>query len=154
MDTVEPLLTATSLLRPLFLAAQQNDHTFSCKKPSLIRSPANTAKFFWPIGDRINQAVLWINHYNYNYYYYYYHYYYFDTLSIKAGGSKPFRRKSEILELPAKRQNESNLYSVVTTTRNSSTTHSKNEQSRSLLIMIMCSTEHVYPQQKSVVVAP
>ena len=28
------------------------------KKPSLIRSPANTAKFFWRIRDRINEAVL------------------------------------------------------------------------------------------------
>ena len=29
--------TITLLLRPLFLAARQNGHTFSCKKPSLIR---------------------------------------------------------------------------------------------------------------------
>ena len=37
----------TSLLQHLFLAARQNGHTFSCKKkkPSLIRSPVNTAKF-------------------------------------------------------------------------------------------------------------
>ena len=57
-----------------------------------------------------------INHYNYNnnnyyyyynnnnnnnyYYYYYYYYYYFASLSIKEGGLKTFRRKSEILELP------------------------------------------------------
>ena len=41
--------TVTSLLRPLFLAALQNDHTFSCKKTSLIRSPINTANFFTPL---------------------------------------------------------------------------------------------------------
>ena len=41
--------TVTSLLRPLFLAALQNDHTFSCKKTSLIRSPVNTANFFAPL---------------------------------------------------------------------------------------------------------
>ena len=41
--------TVTSLLRPLFLAALQNDHTFSCKKTSLIRSPDNTANFFAPL---------------------------------------------------------------------------------------------------------
>ena len=41
--------TVTSLLRPLFLAALQNDHTFSCKKTPLIRSPVNTANFFAPL---------------------------------------------------------------------------------------------------------
>ena len=39
----------TSLLRPLFLVALQNDHTFSCKKTSLIRSPVNMANFFPPL---------------------------------------------------------------------------------------------------------
>ena len=35
-----------------FFAAQQNGHTFSCKKKTLlIQSPVNTANFFWPIGD-------------------------------------------------------------------------------------------------------
>ena len=29
------------------------------KKPSLIRSPVNTAKFFWPIGNRINWVRLY-----------------------------------------------------------------------------------------------
>ena len=57
LDTVEPRLTVTSLLRPLFLAAWQNGHTFLLqKKPSLIRV---TAKFFWPIGDRINGVPLY-----------------------------------------------------------------------------------------------
>ena len=52
--------TVTSLLQPLFLAARQNGHTFSCKKkPSLIRSPVNTTKFFWPIGNRINVVPLY-----------------------------------------------------------------------------------------------
>ena len=40
-----------------FLDAWKNGHTFSCKKPSLIRSPLNTAKFVWPIGDRINGVL-------------------------------------------------------------------------------------------------
>ena len=44
-----------------FLAAQQNGHTFSCKKPSLIQSPVEMAKFFWPIGDHIK--LMWF-HYN------------------------------------------------------------------------------------------
>ena len=44
-----------------------------------------------------------INHYNYNNNNdnnnnnYYYYYYYFASLSIKEGGLKTFRRKSEIL---------------------------------------------------------
>ena len=38
----------TSLLRPFFLAARQNSHTFSCKKkPSSIRS-SDGQFFFWP----------------------------------------------------------------------------------------------------------
>ena len=42
------LNTLTSLLQPLFLVARMNGHTFSCKKPSLIRSLVNTANFFVP----------------------------------------------------------------------------------------------------------
>ena len=57
LNTVKPRLTATSLLRPLFLDAWKNGHTFSCKKPSLIRSPLNKAKFVWPVGDRINGVL-------------------------------------------------------------------------------------------------
>ena len=52
--------TVTSLLRPLFLAAGQSVYfelnTLSCKK-TLI----NTAKFFWPIGDRINGVPPYFN---------------------------------------------------------------------------------------------
>ena len=58
---VEPCLTATSLLWPLFLAARQNGHTLSCKKPKLIRSPVNTAKCFWPLGDCINGVPLYLH---------------------------------------------------------------------------------------------
>ena len=43
------LNTVTSLLQPLFLVARMNGHTFSCKKPSLIRSLVNTANFFVPL---------------------------------------------------------------------------------------------------------
>ena len=35
-DTVEPRLTVTSLLRPLFLAAWQNGHTFLLQKKTLV----------------------------------------------------------------------------------------------------------------------
>ena len=54
--------TVTSLLRPRFLAAWQDGHTFSCKKKKtlLIRSPVNAAKFFWPIGDRIDGVPLYL----------------------------------------------------------------------------------------------
>ena len=38
--TVEPCLTATVLLQPLFWLPGKNRHTFSCKKkPSLIQPP-------------------------------------------------------------------------------------------------------------------
>ena len=43
------LNTVTSLLQPLFLVARMNGHTFSCKKPSLIRSLVNTSNFFVPL---------------------------------------------------------------------------------------------------------
>ena len=33
---------------------------FLVKIPSLIWSPVNTAKFFWPIGDRINGVPLYV----------------------------------------------------------------------------------------------
>ena len=51
--------TVTSLLGPLFLAARQNDHSFSLKKkknPRQYGHLVNTAKCFWPIGDRINRV--------------------------------------------------------------------------------------------------
>ena len=41
----------------------ENRHTFSCKKkkkPSLMRSPVNTAECFWPIGHRINGVPLYM----------------------------------------------------------------------------------------------
>ena len=47
--TVKPRLTATSLLRPLLLAAwRKPPYIFFQKRPSLIRPN------FWPVGDRIN----------------------------------------------------------------------------------------------------
>ena len=55
-----PYSNLISLLWPLFLVARQNDHTSSCKKPSLIRSPVNMAKFFGPICDCINRAPLYL----------------------------------------------------------------------------------------------
>ena len=36
LDTVEPRLTVTSLLQPLFLAAWQNGHTFLLQKKPLV----------------------------------------------------------------------------------------------------------------------
>jgi len=53
--------TAVSSLRYLapFVAAWQNSHHFLVKKPSLIRSPVNTANFFWPISDHINRVPLY-----------------------------------------------------------------------------------------------
>ena len=63
--TVEPRLTATSVIR----SPRYHGHFFwppgwttihflwkRKKKFSLIWSPVNTAKFFWPIGDRINAS--------------------------------------------------------------------------------------------------
>ena len=43
--TVKPRLTATP---------GKNRHTLSCKKKKKKSLVNNTAKFFWPIGDRIN----------------------------------------------------------------------------------------------------
>ena len=53
--------TAVWSLRYLapFLAAWQNGNTFSCKKPSLIRSSINLANLFWPISDHINGVPLY-----------------------------------------------------------------------------------------------
>ena len=52
-NTVKPRVTATSVIRSprnyghFFFVALQNGHTFSCKKPSLIRSPVNMlCKYF------------------------------------------------------------------------------------------------------------
>ena len=63
--TVEPRLTATSVIR----SPRYHGHFFwppgwttihflwkRKKKFSLIWSPVDTAKFFWPIGDRINAS--------------------------------------------------------------------------------------------------
>ena len=55
--TAEPRLTTTSVIRSpryyghYYLAAWQNGQTFFCKKkkPSLIRSPVDTANFFGPL---------------------------------------------------------------------------------------------------------
>ena len=55
----------TSLLRPLFLAAGQNGHTFSCKKKPRSYGIVNTAKYFGQIGDRINGVPLYTNIYGY-----------------------------------------------------------------------------------------
>ena len=50
--------TVTSLLGPLFLAARQHDHSFSLKIKNSRQYGhlVNTAKCFWPIGDRINRV--------------------------------------------------------------------------------------------------
>ena len=64
INTVKPYLTTTSVIWPphyyshFFGGAWQNGPTFSCKKPSLIWSPINMAKIFWPIADCINGAPL------------------------------------------------------------------------------------------------
>ena len=50
----------TSSLRPLFFLAAQPDIIFLVKKPLLIRSPLNTASFFWPIGDQIPEVPRYI----------------------------------------------------------------------------------------------
>ena len=57
--TVKSHLTVTSLLQTPFLAAQQNGHTVTCKKPSLIRSLVNTTKCFGSIGNRIDEVPLY-----------------------------------------------------------------------------------------------
>ena len=68
--TVEPRLTATSVIvirSPLYYGpffwphGKIAIHFLVKKKPSLIRSPVTTAKFFfWPISDRINGVPLYI----------------------------------------------------------------------------------------------
>ena len=67
--------------------------------------------------------------------------YIFASLSLKAGEFKTFfLRKEEILELP-RRQNASKIFSVVATTRNSSTIHrsrkTTQEKMNSHVILIM-----------------
>ena len=49
-------------LRPLFFwpSGKMAIHFLANKKPSLMRSPVNTAKCFWPIGHRINGVPLYI----------------------------------------------------------------------------------------------
>ena len=53
----------------------------------------------------------------------------FASLSLKAGELKGFLRKDEILESP-RRQITSKMFSVVATTRNSSTTHRSRRTTR------------------------
>ena len=56
----ESLPYSNLIIMATFFAARQNGHTFSCKKKTLlIQSPINTAKFFWPTGDRINGVPLY-----------------------------------------------------------------------------------------------
>ena len=55
--------------------------------------------------------------------------YIFASLSLKAREFKTFLRKEEILELP-RRQNASKIFSVVATTRNSSTIHRSRKTTR------------------------
>ena len=55
--TVTSVTRSSRYYHHSFLAARQNGHTFSRKKPSLIRSPINTANFFWPIGDRLTDSI-------------------------------------------------------------------------------------------------
>ena len=52
--------TVTSLLRPFFFAAGKNDHTFSCKKKTLVNTVTRTARLFGPSGDRINGVPLYL----------------------------------------------------------------------------------------------
>ena len=54
---------------------------------------------------------------------------YFASLSLKAGELKTCLRKDEFLELP-RLQNTSKMFSVVATTRNSSTTHRSRRSTR------------------------
>ena len=61
--TVEPVLMATLVIRSpryyshFFWPPDKNDHTFSCK--GTLVNLVITAKFFWPIGDRINRVPLY-----------------------------------------------------------------------------------------------
>ena len=67
--TVEHRLTATSVI--IIRSPRYYGHFFwprgktaihflvEKKKPSLIRSPVNMAKLFWPIGDRIKESPLY-----------------------------------------------------------------------------------------------
>ena len=62
--TVEPCLRATSVIQSphyyghFFWPPAKMALRFRVKKPSLIRSPVNTAKFFGLIGDPINRVPL------------------------------------------------------------------------------------------------
>ena len=63
-----PPTTATSLLRPLFFFfwphGKTTIHFLVKRNTSLIRSPVNTAKFFWPLGDRIIGVPLYMYYYS------------------------------------------------------------------------------------------
>ena len=62
--TVEPCLRATSVIQSphyyshFFWPPAEMALRFLVKKPSLIRSPVNTANFFGLIGDPINRVPL------------------------------------------------------------------------------------------------
>ena len=74
---------------------------------------------------------------------------YFASLSLKAGELKTFLRKDEILELP-RWQNTSKMFSVVSTTRNSSTTHSlSSTPSKTVTKTISISVHQISEQQFS-----
>ena len=49
----------TLLFGPFFGRLANRPYIFLLKKPSLIRSPVNTANFFWPISDHINGVPLY-----------------------------------------------------------------------------------------------
>ena len=53
--TVKPRLTTTSLLRPLFFGRLAKTAIYFLVKKTLV----NTAKFFWPIGHRVNGVSLY-----------------------------------------------------------------------------------------------
>ena len=44
---------------PLISFSRAKCPHISCEEPSLIWSPVNMAKLFWPIGDRINGVPLY-----------------------------------------------------------------------------------------------
>ena len=52
------------IIWPLFRPPGKTAVHFLVKKPSLMQSPVNTANFFWPISDHINEVPLYfqINH--------------------------------------------------------------------------------------------
>ena len=51
----------TSLLRPFFLAARQNSHTFSCKKKPSSRYGHPTANFFFGPNRVLRLVLIWLH---------------------------------------------------------------------------------------------